>query len=92
MRGLLPHPQRIQDDLQCRALIFQHNVVPKAQHAIATRLQEGGANSVSLFIIDMLAAVEFDDQLALKTTKICDIRANGKLTAKFNPPKPPVPQ
>lgn len=60
-------------------------VVPKAQNPKAFRPQKGIAASVIVRLLDMLAAIQFDDDARRKAGEITNIRADRVLSAKLEP-------
>ncbi|OJX15035.1 MAG: hypothetical protein BGO82_10055 [Devosia sp. 67-54] len=59
--------------------------VPEPQNAIPTRVEEGRAAAVVCLIVDMLAAIDFDDKHALAAYEIGDERIDRHLPYEFEP-------
>src|SRR5262245_16205246 len=76
-------PNRIHD----RADIFVQFLVSEADDVKTTRGEPGGTPFVMLdgFRIQMLRAIEFDDELIRETNKIDNIRADCGLATKLPP-------
>jgi hypothetical protein len=60
--------------------IGQHIIVPKAQNPKAPRFQEFATDFIIRSSPSMLSAIQFDNEIALKTDKIRDISSDQELT------------
>ena len=61
----------------------QHIIVPKTKHAITLLADVAGAGVVIRLLIEMLTAVQFDDQPGLQTDEVRIETINPMLTAEF---------
>jgi len=77
----------------CKHLVraYQHVVIPEPQHLIAMFVQPLRARNISCGI-EVLAAVDFDDQFGFEASEIGNVGANRKLTPKPKATKLPPPQ
>jgi hypothetical protein len=75
--------QRSLNRLQHAIEIIENLVVPKSDDAIAMRRKLGTAPLVCRHLLAMLAAIEFDHQLARGTGKVGDASADRMLTTKL---------
>jgi len=68
---------------RCKHLVrvHQHVVVPEPQHSIAIFMQALRAFNVTLGV-EVLTAIDFDDQLGFEAREIHDVRTDRKLTPK----------
>jgi hypothetical protein len=71
-----------EDDDQHAFGVGEDVVVPEADDAIAAGFEPGGADVVSRFRSGVLAAVDLDDQLRLRTEEIDDLAADRLLAAE----------
>lgn len=76
--------QHTYDTLQNRLHITQNLIVPKAQNPIALPFNESSSTPVCFGLLRMVAAIEFNHQATLYTTKVSYERANRVLAAKFS--------
>jgi len=83
---MLPYP------LQHAVQILIHIRIPKSQHGITSLLQRTRARRIRLQLLCMLAAIQLDDQLRLKATKIGDVSADRHLKPKLRILKPSAAQ
>jgi hypothetical protein len=74
--------QRIQYHFQHRRGFGKHLVVPESQDAIAGSGDPRIADLVLRGLLLVLAAVQFNHQLCVEAGEICDVAADGNLTAK----------
>jgi len=66
-------------------------MIPEAQHPITILLQKVVALLI-IFVLQMLASVQFNDEIMFQTDKIDDIRPDGFLTFEFEAKKSMAPQ
>lgn len=96
VRGFLrPINAKRRRDLRQRTFGIDENlVVPKPEHPKAILLQTHRSLGVACraALTCVLAAVEFDDEFGVEAAKICDIGADGNLSAEFDAFKAPVTQ
>ncbi|MES2405488.1 MAG: hypothetical protein V4567_14305, partial [Pseudomonadota bacterium] len=59
-------------------------VVPESKHPKSRRLERRGAAFVISALIEMLAAIEFDDQAVLQTNEIENVARHPVLAAKLH--------
>jgi len=59
-------------------------VIPEPQNPIAARHEEFRARFVrcDTILFSMSAAIDFNNYFAIMTGKVCEIRSDGRLTAK----------
>jgi hypothetical protein len=62
---------------------LQHLVVPEAQHPVAARVEKRSAGFIFLSSLEMLRAVQLDDEASFGRAEICEVGAERKLTAEF---------
>jgi hypothetical protein len=61
-------------------------MIPKPDHLVPDPIQFFGPHNILLSsITTMLPAIDFNNQPALGTEKICVVTANGNLTPKLQP-------
>jgi hypothetical protein len=77
-----------QDDSHHAIDIVHHIAIPEAENAVAVPFKIGSALSIIFFLIDVLAAIQFDDEFLTRSTEIGDVRANGVLAAEMNAIRP----
>jgi hypothetical protein len=66
--------------------LFQHFIVPEAQHEESAAGQAGhvcGALSVRFDLLQMLPAVELDHESPFKATEVCDVSPDSILASEF---------
>jgi hypothetical protein len=73
--------------------IGEHLVVPKSHHAKPQTLQKNGPLPICIHVLQVLAAVKFDDQAMVHTTEIHDVWSYGILapelgSGEFSTPYP----
>jgi hypothetical protein len=66
--------------------VAQYVRIPESQHLVSLSRERGIACAV-LWIICVLTAVNFDDELPVTTNKIDDVGANRLLSNEFEPSK-----
>lgn len=81
----------IVDDCEHLVRAHQHIIVPEPQHLIAKLMQPLRPCNVTRGI-EVLTAIDFDDQLGFETGEIHDVRTDRKLTPKPKTSKLPAPQ
>ena len=69
---------------ECAGGIRQHVAVPKANYLITARFQPPRAGCVFTSLLDMLSAIEFNDQAAFRQKKSTDELSDGSLSAEFD--------
>ncbi|KFN45111.1 hypothetical protein N789_03560 [Arenimonas oryziterrae DSM 21050 = YC6267] len=69
----------LQHDLHAQ----QHIVIPEPEHAIAAAPKKFAASFVVGALLDVLAAVELDDQCIFDANEVHDEGADGVLTSEF---------
>lgn len=69
----------------------QHIVIPEPQHLKAMFMQPLRARNVARGV-EVLTAIDFDDQLGFEAGEIHDVRTNRKLTSKPVAKKLSAPQ
>ena len=70
------------EDVEHRIDLGQRVVVPEAQDAVARLLEPSSASSILVLGLDVLAAVELDDEPPFGTGEVRDVRADGMLAAE----------
>ena len=88
MRGATPRGKNL---FRNAVGVPQHVRVPEAQHSVALLVQELVADRVMLRV-DMLAAVEFNNERGGATRKVGKVRPDRKLPNKPVPAEAPCPQ
>src|SRR5215470_5212933 len=88
--GRVRGPQCFNDPFKNARRIPQHLIVPKAEHAVACRLEEPTAGDISILIQRMMPAVDLDDQPHLCTAEVHDKRPDRVLTAELDAADAPV--
>ena len=83
--------QRPMDGFKYRAGLRQYVIVPETQDPVAAASQVRRAQGVAAGL-DMLAAVELDDQARLDAGEIDDVRAHRMLAAELASAQAPVAQ
>jgi hypothetical protein len=73
---------RPNDRFQDRLALARHRSIPEAQDAKLLRLQKRCALLVVVGALEMLAAVQLDDQPASQAAEVGDIRTNWNLASK----------
>jgi hypothetical protein len=63
--------------------MFNHIVIPKANHAIVVLGKLGRSFVVFQYLVGMLATIEFDHQLLFRTGEVGNTIADRVLTTKF---------
>jgi hypothetical protein len=62
---------------------LEHLVVPEAKHPVAARVEKRSAGFVFLSSLEMLRAVQLDDEAPFGRAEISEVGADRKLTAEF---------
>src|SRR3982751_3396488 len=62
--------------------VFRQMTIPEAQDAKVLALEKRGTLCVIARAIEMLAAIQLDDQSALQAGEVCDIAADRHLAPK----------
>src|SRR5512142_994699 len=62
--------------------VVHHLTVPEPEDTIAMQLHIRGPFVVPLMLLDVRAAIHFDDQLLARSAEVRDIRADGMLLPK----------
>jgi len=75
--------ERILDSSQYAVEIPQHVGVPNSDDPEPVRFQPRRPPRISLFILGMLAAIDFDDQSMLQTAEIDNVVADEMLSSKL---------
>jgi len=70
------------DGFEHRLPVARHNTVPEAQDAEILCLQKSCALLIVIGALEMLAAVQFNDQSALETCEVGDVRTYRDLPSK----------
>ena len=70
--------------LQYALCVVHHLVVPEPQHSIALHLEIGRALIVPLLLLDVLAAIQLDDQPLTWGAEISYIGADGMLAPEVD--------
>ncbi len=74
--------QRFENHFQHGVDVGRHPVVREAQHPITLLIQEAVPASIAGRILDVLRAVQLDDELRLKAGEVGDVGANRVLAAE----------
>ena len=80
MRGFF---QSAENPLQYRLDIIQDFMIPKPENAVAHSFQMLGSGRVLFFLIGMLPAVRFYDELRLETREVDDVRLDHQLASEL---------
>ena len=72
------------DDREDVLEIVHHVAIPKADDAVSLGLQEPGARIIILNLLQMLRAVQFDDEFLFDADEIRDVISNRVLTPKVD--------
>ena len=62
--------------------ILEYLVIPKSNHAVALRNKKRSADFVLFRALDMLGAIELDDEAPFGRAEVGEVRSNRELTAK----------
>jgi hypothetical protein len=81
-----------QDILQNAFRILHHVIIPESHNKVTHRFQRRSSDVVSLSVLVVLSAIDFDDQLPLCTQKIDEVPVDGYLSLKFQSSKSAVSQ
>jgi len=76
--------RRVGDCLQHARKILQHIRIPETEHAVTLRRKPTVTFSIARSV-SMLTAIDLDDQMLFMTSKVDDVSADGRLTAKAKP-------
>lgn len=68
--------------------VLHHLMIPKPENAIAACLQIPGPFGIVLFLLQMLAAVQFEDEFLARRAEINHILSNCMLIPKVSAFKP----
>ena len=80
--------QGFQDGAQHLVDVVHHLAIEETQHTISLLLEEGGAIGVVCLLIQVLAAIHFDDEFFARLAKIYDVRTNSMLPAEADTYQP----
>jgi hypothetical protein len=83
---------RAQDILQNAFCILHHVIIPVSHNKVTHRFQRRSSDVVSLSVLVVLSAVDFDDQLPVCTEEIDDVSVDGYLSLEFQSSKSAVSQ
>ena len=83
---------RAQDILQNAFRILHHVIIPESHIKVTHRFQRRSSDVVSLSVLVVLSAIDFDDQLPLCTQEIDDLSVDGYLPLEFQSSKSAVSQ
>jgi len=83
-------PQCFNEPFKNARGIPQHLIVPKAEHAVACRLEDPAAGDISILIRRMMPAVDLDDQPRFQAAEVRDVRTNRVLTAELETTETPI--
>lgn len=75
--------QFIQYHLNHTIQVIGHVIIPKPQHFIPLIVKITRSEIIIIFLIKMLAAIQFYDQFQAKGTEVCNILTNGMLPSKI---------
>jgi hypothetical protein len=75
--------QSFVDGSQHALRLLQHVVVPKAQHAIASRSEKRGSRRICAGACHVLTPIDLNDDPPLVTGEIDEIGTDGRLAAKM---------
>ena len=64
--------------------IFEHVMVPEPEDAVSRRLQSFCSLQIIFCLIQVLAAIDFDDQFSAGSTEVYNVMADGVLSTKLN--------
>jgi hypothetical protein len=81
-----------QDILQNAFRILHHVIIPESHNKVTHRFPRGSSDVVSLSVLVVLSAVDFDDQLPVCTEEIDDVSVDGYLSLEFQSSKSAVSQ
>jgi hypothetical protein len=70
------------DLLRDAIYVFDHFVVPEAQHVETASSQEPRSFGIGFHRVQVLAPVDSDDQLGIETTEVDNVRIDRFLSAK----------
>ena len=79
----IPPVQRLEDRIHHSIEFCLHVTVPEPKDAVAGRSQEAVAAIVILGALEMLAPVEFNDQLSVERGEVADVEADLMLSAEL---------
>jgi hypothetical protein len=83
---------RAQDILQNAFRILHHVIIPESHDKVTHCFQRRSSDVVSLSVLVVLSAIDFDDQLSLCTQEIDDVSVDGYLSLEFQSSKSAVSQ
>ena len=75
--------QRFKNGLQDTIGIRHHIAVPEAQYSQAVRPEESVAPCIVRHLLDMLAAIQLDDDSRLQANEVTNIRPERALAPEF---------
>ena len=64
--------------------IVCHIVIPKADYFVTEQVQVFGSLFVVLFLLQVLTAIQFDDEFLFDANKVGDEVANGVLSSEID--------
>jgi hypothetical protein len=83
--------QRFVDGLEDVIHACENVLVPEAHHSIAIRPEKGVASGIVARLLDLLVAIQLDDETRLDTREIADVWADRVLSPKFSSTELPPP-
>jgi hypothetical protein len=75
--------ERLHNGEKSAIQISQHSTVPKPNHTIPFRFDEGGALAIATFEPVVLAAIDFDDRPRLTRYEVANERSHRHLSAEL---------
>jgi hypothetical protein len=63
--------------------ILKHLAVPESKHTVSLRLEKRCANFIFFGALDVLCAIQFNDEPPFSRAEISEVRPNRELSAKF---------
>lgn len=84
--------QSLQDHTQNSIHILHDLIIPKTQHPVAGSSEICGSFHIIFSLVDMTAAIHFDDQFHIGRAKIHNIGADRVLPAEMNARQPVRPE
>ena len=92
MAGGLEGGKLTSNDAQDALEFIKHPIIPESKHLVTLLFQPGCPPSVILFLVHMLPAVEFNDQLFFEACEVYNILTQGMLPPEFVVAKLTAPQ
>ena len=74
--------QGIEDYFQHRCGLFEYLVVPESQHSKALQLDIAVTIRIIRVTLEVLSAIELDDQVGFETGEVDDVASDRELPAK----------